>query len=447
MSVGGPSPLGTLLVQRVDAALGVTLSQQANVVSGAHPQAVAQPGQAERTEAARLQTHQNPREAIDRATQREQQGCGAIDKARLDARTAAWLTANRPADISATASAPTTLGQAARTILALLAGHPEPAPAVLGRRPLLGHQNPAQPGAAGLTTATTTGRPAVGAQGQTPSTVPMPGAAAQQPAPSATAAAPAATTPPLAGASASAQGGAPIVQTLTQALAQALQSSGLFYESHLGMLTQGKLSLEQILQEPQAQIGRNATGPQSATAPHAGQGEAAPARGPESPVPPNHPARVADASGQATGPTGNHPLHLPGSGVDPQAGMLVRQQLDALAHQAFSWRGEAWPDAPMEWQVGRHPSSQGDDAAAEPDHWATRITIHLPALGQVSAQLTLSGQEIVMHLVAPQAAPVLGDHIEALRKRYKANGLSLSRLSLGAEEANAAEAAVPDQRL
>src|SRR5690606_35532552 len=204
------------------AALGVTLSQQANVVSGAHPQAVAQPGQAERTEAARLETHQNPREAIDRATQREQQGRGAIDKARLDARTAAWLTANRPADTSATASAPTTLGQAARTILALLAGHPEPAPAVLGRRPLLGNQNPAHPGAAGLTTATTTGRPAAGAQGQAPSTVQMPGTAAQQPAPSATASAPAATTPALAGAAAAAQGGAPIVQALTQALAQAL---------------------------------------------------------------------------------------------------------------------------------------------------------------------------------------------------------------------------------
>src|SRR5690606_34421136 len=207
------------------AALGVTLSQQANVVSGAHPQAVAQPGQAERTEAARLETHQNPREAIDRATQREQQGRGAIDKARLDARTAAWLTANRAADTSATASAPTTLGQAARTILALLAGHPEPAPAVLGRRPLLANLNAGQPGSASPTTTGAEGRPAAATYGQALSPAQTSGATPQQAATSATTSAsttaPAATNPALAGASAAAQGSVPIVQALTQALAQA----------------------------------------------------------------------------------------------------------------------------------------------------------------------------------------------------------------------------------
>ncbi len=40
MSIGAPSNLGTLLVQRLDAVLGTTLGQQANIASGAGPQAV-----------------------------------------------------------------------------------------------------------------------------------------------------------------------------------------------------------------------------------------------------------------------------------------------------------------------------------------------------------------------------------------------------------------------
>jgi hypothetical protein len=35
MSIGGPSNLGTLLVQRLDAALGTTLGQQASTINGA----------------------------------------------------------------------------------------------------------------------------------------------------------------------------------------------------------------------------------------------------------------------------------------------------------------------------------------------------------------------------------------------------------------------------
>src|SRR5690606_4678623 len=56
---------------------------------------------------------------------------------KLDTRTAALLLARATTNTSATPSAPTTLGYAARTILALLANFPEQAPAVAGRRPLL----------------------------------------------------------------------------------------------------------------------------------------------------------------------------------------------------------------------------------------------------------------------------------------------------------------------
>src|SRR3546814_12737062 len=117
MSVGGSSPLGTLLVQRLDAALGTTLSQQANLVTGARPDAVTQAANPERADPTRTETQRHPKEAVDRATAHaEQQGRGAVDKARLDARTAALLLSSNLPNTATTPSAPTPLGQAAKII-------------------------------------------------------------------------------------------------------------------------------------------------------------------------------------------------------------------------------------------------------------------------------------------------------------------------------------------
>src|SRR5690606_25689316 len=114
MSVGGPSALGTLLVQRLDAALGTTLSQQANLVTGARPRAVPQAPNPARAGAARSVSPPHPSDAIERATaQAEQRGRGAVDKARLAARSAALLLSGNLTNTATTPSAPTTLGQAA----------------------------------------------------------------------------------------------------------------------------------------------------------------------------------------------------------------------------------------------------------------------------------------------------------------------------------------------
>ncbi|HUG58265.1 MAG TPA: flagellar hook-length control protein FliK, partial [Candidimonas sp.] len=122
MSIGGPSALGTLLVHRLDSVLGTTLSQQANLVSGARPDAVTQPGSPERPDAAQNQVHRQTRDGVDRATgQTEQQTKDAINRAKVDARAAEILAARSAPSTSTTASAPTSLGHAARTILALLA--------------------------------------------------------------------------------------------------------------------------------------------------------------------------------------------------------------------------------------------------------------------------------------------------------------------------------------
>ena len=82
------------------------------------------------------------------------------------------------------------------------------------------------------------------------------------------------------------------------------------------------------------------------------------------------------------------------------------------------------------------------------EHWATRIRLQLPSLGEVQARLSLSGQQLVMHVVAPESSSVLSQHAETLRGRYAAQGMQLSQLSIQATDMSQAIAAssslVPD---
>jgi hypothetical protein len=249
---------------------------------------------------------------------------------------------------------------------------------------------------------------------------------------------------------------------LAQALAQALQSSGMFYESHLNGLAFGKQSLTQLMQEPQALLGRAASqaagpasGSASSTPGSGGPGGAATTANAGAAAVPAGGATSASASAagrmDATGLTTTATAQAlaassvatsPVPGLDPQTHLLVRQQLEVLANQSFSWRGEAWPDAPMAWEISRRePSSQDGDTGVQTDHWATRITIQLPQLGSVQARLTLAGQQLVMHVVAPDSAELLGRHTETLRTRYSAQGLQLSQISIATD--NSADTTEP----
>ncbi|MGV2894566.1 flagellar hook-length control protein FliK, partial [Achromobacter sp. AGC78] len=160
MSVG-PAALGNVLVQRLDAVLGTTMSAaNANQVSGARPDAVSQPGGPEKPGSSDGSTR-DPRQGIQTGGAR-----GDRQNAVVDAKTAAALALAARGLVTSsdtTASAPTTLGTTARTILALLAQFPEAAPAVQGRAPLWN----ANGGAAGQAPAQTAPQPAPGA-GQPP---------------------------------------------------------------------------------------------------------------------------------------------------------------------------------------------------------------------------------------------------------------------------------------
>ncbi|MBO9357805.1 flagellar hook-length control protein FliK [Bordetella petrii] len=400
MSVG-PSALGTVLVQRLDAVLGTTMAAHANLVSGARPDAVAQPGEVARpgqTDG----TGRQPRPPVDPA--------GARGPAVADAKTADTLpqAAQRLVTRSdTTASAPTTLGQTARTILALLALYPDQAPPAQGKAPLW-----PSPAPRGANPAAASGPPASGP--------PTSGPAASRSS---------ASSPIAPGTAAGLASPLPTAAALAGALRQALQTSGLFYESHLGDLAFGQRTAEQLRGEPQAALAR---APADIGQPDS---RAAPATGA-----PSHREASASSGGHTPAPATaapGAPAPAP-AGIHADAAPLVRQQLDILANQALVWQGEAWPDAPMEWEVRRDAPEGRADA---PAHWATRLTLDLPRLGLVEARLSLAGDQLVMQLTAPRSAREINGAAQALRAGLQRAGLALSHLSVGATAARPAETA------
>lgn len=422
MSIGNASSaLGTLLVQRLDAVLGTTLSQQSNLVSGARPDAVSQPGQTDRGDPARNDVQRHPQDNVNRAAGQIDAGRRQVGQARGDIGQAANLRGGIPGSTSAQ----TNLGMAARIILDLLNHYPEQMPVqsrtpLMGERPGAGMQTPGSAGNAGQAPGTGTGAASAGSAP----------AAAPQAAVSAAAQAALARIASLPGTLPSSDSAASL---FAQALSRAIQGSGVFYESHLAQLAFGERSAESLRQEPQNQS--------QAAANDAGKAGAERAASSSQPQPGPASQASAGQAGHAAGSAANAaPAPLPAMpGIAPETQLIVRQQLETLANQAFSWRGEAWPDADMEWDVQR----RNDGAPDGTDHWATRIALQLPVLGHVQARLTLAGAQLVMHVEAPDAARQLSEHAPALRQRLSAVGLSLTQLSIAASDAAAGAGADP----
>ncbi|HEF4771709.1 flagellar hook-length control protein FliK [Burkholderia multivorans] len=354
------------------------------------------------------------------------------------------------------ASTQTALSDVARVLDAIARTGGDATPAVVGRMPLV-------PDPAALFAAAADG--AAGQSGHAPAASAS-GAATAAAAPTAAEAAP----PSLAGA-------------LRAALAQAVGESGLFYESHLAQWFAGQRPLAALLREPQARIAIAQTSADPDAAPDddaldalltprlslpsaraavqsgavasgaAASGGARPAGSAPEPTPgvlPHPP--LARAAANATDPL--HELAdwrasvarpadaapsdaAPPTPVHPAAVPIVRQQLDTLATDQFRWTGEAWPGVRVDWTIepdesGGH-APRSDDDAGDGIAWRTRLTLTLPTLGTVDAELVLNGAQLVARLRANQAgAARLAQHEPALRRRFEGSGLQLGGLSIRA---------------
>ncbi len=275
------------------------------------------------------------------------------------------------------------------------------------------------------------------------------------------------------------------VAALAAALERTVGGSGLFYEAHLAQWLAGQLSPADLGDEPQNRLVAAAAQLPPDWASDAAQAASAAANGtPRQGTGPaannasgNAPNNAADGSAAArampiqtaqaarfaagevlanslsdlNGQPAHASLHsaaaqLADSGspqnaqsmaaaVHPATIPLVRQQLDMLATGQFRWTGEAWPGAKLDWTIeqdGDEWDRSGGGAASEDDQpWRTRLTLSLPTLGTVDAELTLTGNRLVARVQAsPGGAARLAMQGESFRQRLAAAGIELNGLTI-----------------
>jgi hypothetical protein len=170
---------------------------------------------------------------------------------------------------------------------------------------------------------------------------------------------------------------------LASALQRSVETSGLFYESHLEQWAAGARSLEMLLREPQAQMRAPAAGPLVHT-PLIDAGE--------EPVQ----APAADSRGPARGSV--QVLEA----IDQRVAAQVRAQVESLDARQVVWQGQAWPGQAMEWRI-EEPPEEARDPEEEPVAWTSRLKLVLPRLGEVTAELALAAGALRLRLHAPQA--------------------------------------------
>ena len=243
-------------------------------------------------------------------------------------------------------------------------------------------------------------------------------------------------------------------QDILPLLKQAITQSGMFYESHQAEWVDGRLDKAALLQEPQGKLsparldiapgspGReNAvlrTGAEQNAFLRPGiEHNALPRPGGEltqASTPPTSSAATADSSGNKAATVVVQSASQSTQLVAADALPLVRQQLDALATQNFSWQGQVWPGQEMRWEIEEDATHHGQPGEDAPSHWQTRLRLTLPNLGEVDAQIRLQGNQISLVLGAGSALTqdLLRTSAGALRSQLDEAGLALASMGVGA---------------
>jgi hypothetical protein len=274
------------------------------------------------------------------------------------------------------------------------------------------------------------------------------------------------------------------VAALAAALEQTVGDSGLFYEAHLAQWLAGQRSPADLTGEAQNRLVAaaqlpldwasdegdatlpNGAGRQGmAASPHGAAQNGAPGGTPDSSAAarampsiltaqaarfvagevlasslsdlngqPAH-AGLHSAAAQTADAGSSQSAQSMAAAVHPATVALVRQQLDLLATGQFRWSGEAWPGARLDWTIeqdGDEWDRSGGGAASEDDQpWRTRLTLSLPTLGTVDAELTLTGMRLVARVQAsPGGAARLAMQGESFRQRLAAAGIELNGLTI-----------------
>lgn len=216
---------------------------------------------------------------------------------------------------------------------------------------------------------------------------------------------------------------------LATPLRQALETSGLFYESHQAEWVGGKRELDALRQEPQARIAweEQAKSGTGRVDPHRPAGrpdaETVDAARSSTPLPASRSESAAAAPSAAALP--------------PAMAGIVDRQLDAIANQHIVWQGQVWPGQTMDWRVEEREVPPGE--AETGARWHTELKLQLPVLGTMTARLDLNGDHLTIAIDAGAASGVArmqageGD----LRRMLEARGLALDAFRVADDDGGA----------
>ncbi|MDK6079315.1 flagellar hook-length control protein FliK [Massilia varians] len=170
---------------------------------------------------------------------------------------------------------------------------------------------------------------------------------------------------------------------LAAALRHAVDSSGLFYESHVVEWAQGQRTLAELGAEPQQQ---------------------------------------AAAEGTRQSPT------------DPATAQFINMQLAVQEQAQFCWQGKLWPGQALELGLRRETreGSEEQAGAVEDVAWHGRLRLRFPHLGELDVRLSLTRNGLQMQLATGDAASaeVLRQHTSRLSLSLEAAGVPLSGLDI-----------------
>ncbi|MFA7495955.1 MAG: flagellar hook-length control protein FliK [Acidithiobacillus sp.] len=234
--------------------------------------------------------------------------------------------------------------------------------------------------------------------------------------------------------------------TLAAVLQKSVSESGLFYESHLAAWTQGQWSLQSLLAEPQNASLVEAHSMTSPSAVATAEGTKWPSDLPiPAPAPTSLPAAESTVLKTSPTPVGSSAqgaaaytqiadltkavLPTVNGELNSATAHVLNQQIQMLNQQQIIWSGPLWPGQNVSWILQRRDGRQdpsepvADDSAAQ--QWESTLTLQMPRLGHVKAQLQLVNDSLRLVIEADQAT-LLSQHGRDLAQSLRQLGLHLS---------------------
>lgn len=210
-----------------------------------------------------------------------------------------------------------------------------------------------------------------------------------------------------------------------QVLRGALSQSGLFYESHQAQWVAGERSLNELLKEPQGKFSAVASEQQSTPVAQSNNPSSTQT---SSLAPPQAAASTEPVKAQLmVALQGDTSAMKPTDMVHPDTMPLIQQQLNTLDSRQMVWQGMVWPGQNMEWVVEERDARSREGASEEIPQWQTKLRLHLPKLGTVSAALAFTREGLRINLAAtePNTAASLKHAQGKLLNSLDAAGLHL----------------------